>query len=229
MKYRCTQPAMRIVSLLLGLLVVVILPGPLFADTDGEKAIDTIIAGIEARYNVPGFSAEFDQQSILKAMEVTDTAAGRLFVRQPGKMRWEYLVPEPQTIISDGKDLWVYRPEEHQVMVGKAPAFFGDGKGAGFLSNIKSVRKSFALTLIPSDDPELYRIQMLPNHSSADLMEVHLDIARKNFDLRRIITFNVYGDETRIDLKNVNFTDTPPESLFRFEVPEGTDVLQMNE
>jgi outer membrane lipoprotein carrier protein len=193
-----------------------------------DPTIDTIIDGVEARYNVPGFTADFDQESILKAMAVTDTASGRLMVRQPGKMRWEYLVPDPQTIITDGTALWVYRPEENQVLVGKAPSFFGEGKGAGFLSNIKMVRKSFQLSLATTDDPKRYRLKLVPNKSSVDLMAVELDIDKKTFDLVRIITFNVYGDETRIELKNVNFDNPPSEALFRFDVPEGADVLQMN-
>ena len=183
---------------------------------------------METRYNVPGFTADFDQESILKAMAVTDTASGRLMVRQPGKMRWEYLVPDPQTIITDGKELWVYRPQENQVLVGKAPSFFGEGKGAGFLSNIKTVRKSFQLSLEPATDPNQYRLKLLPNKSSVELMAVELDIVKKTYDLVRITTFNVYGDETRIELKNVSFDDPPPEGLFRFDVPEGADVLQMN-
>jgi outer membrane lipoprotein carrier protein len=196
--------------------------------SDDAGTIDKIIAGVEARYNVPGFTADFEQESILKAMAVTDTASGRLMVRQPGRMRWEYLVPDPQTIITDGNDLWVYRPEENQVMVGKAPSFFGEGKGAGFLSNIKTVRKSFQLSLEPAEEPTRYRLKLVPNKSSVDLMEVKLDITRKTFDLVRIITFNIYGDETRIELKNMDFNNPPAEGLFRFDVPEGTDVLQMN-
>lgn len=198
------------------------------AASEADSTIDTIITGVERRYNVPGFTADFDQESILKAMAVTDTASGRLMVRQPGKMRWEYLVPDPQTIITDGRDLWVYRPEENQVLVGKAPALFGEGKGAGFLSNIKTVRKSFQLSLEPSADSAFYHLKLVPNKSSVDLMEVKLTIAKKTFDLTRIITFNVYGDETRIDLKNIDFSDPPPESLFRFDVPDGADVLKMN-
>ena len=193
-----------------------------------DPTIDTIIAGLEARYNVPGFTADFDQESILKAMAVTDTASGRLMVRQPGKMRWEYLVPDPQTIITDGKELWVYRAQENQVLVGKAPSFFGDGKGAGFLSNIKTIRKNFRLSIEPATDPNRYRLKLVPNKSSVELMTVELDIVKKSYDLVRVTTFNVYGDETRIELKNVNFDDPPPEALFRFDVPEGADVLQMN-
>ena len=201
------------------------LPTPAAA---ADPTIDTIIAGVEARYNVPGFTADFDQESILKAMAVTDTASGRLMVRQPGKMRWEYLVPDPQTIITDGKELWVYRPEENQVLVGKAPSFFGEGKGAGFLSNIKMVRKSFQLSLEPANDPKQYHLKLVPNKSSVDLMAIELDVTKKTFDLVRITTFNVYGDETRIELKNVDLTAPPPEALFRFDIPEGADMLQMN-
>jgi outer membrane lipoprotein carrier protein len=202
------------------------LPSPVWADD--SDTIDTIVAGVEARYNVLGFTADFDQESILKAMAVTDTASGRMMVRQPGKMRWEYRVPESQTIITDGNDLWIYRPEENQVMVGKAPAMFGGGKGAGFLSDIKTIRNNFQISLEPSDDPARYRLKLVPNRSTVDLMELQLEIARKTFDLIQITTVNVYGDETRIQLNNIDFKQPPPESLFRFEVPEGADVVQMN-
>lgn len=200
---------------------------PLVSGAD-DTTIDKIIAGVESRYNIPGFTADFEQESILKAMAVTDTASGKLMVRQPGKMRWEYLVPDPQTIITDGDDLWVYRPEENQVLVGKAPALFGRGKGAGFLANIRSVRKNFQISLEPTDVATQYRLKLVPNKSSVDLLAVELDIVKKTFDLKTITTFNVYGDETRIVLKNVRFDDVPPESLFRFDIPEGADVVQMN-
>jgi len=201
---------------------------PRWAPAADETVIDTILDGVEKRYNVAGFTADFDQESILKAMAVTDTASGRLMVRQPGKMRWEYVVPEPQTIITDGNDLWIYRPEENQVLVGKAPALFGEGKGAGFLSNIKMVRESFQISLMTDSAPGHYRLKMVPNRSTVDLMEVQLDLDRKTFDLIEIATFNVYGDETRIRLSNLDFSNPPSEKLFRFEVPEGAEVLQMN-
>ncbi|BBO77356.1 outer-membrane lipoprotein carrier protein [Desulfosarcina widdelii] len=210
------------------LLIACGLAVPGWASAADEAVIDKILAGVEKRYNVPGFTADFDQESILKAMEVTDTAAGRLMVRQPGKMRWEYLVPDPQTIITDGNDLWVYRPEENQVLVGKAPALFGEGKGAGFLSNIKMVRESFQISLMPDAAPGQYRLKLVPNRSTVDLMEVELNLDRKTFNLVEIATFNVYGDETRIRLSNIDFSDPPDEKLFRFEVPEGAEVLQMN-
>ena len=117
-------------STVLGVLMVVFAFVPSSLASEADETIEKIIGGVESRYNIPGFSADFEQKSILKAMDVTDMASGKLMVCQPGKMRWEYVTPDPQTIITDGKDLWIFRPDENQVMVGKAPALFGEGKGA---------------------------------------------------------------------------------------------------
>lgn len=199
------------------------------AATDNAVMIDRIVAGIESRYQTPGFSAEFEQQSILKAMAVTDTASGRMVVKQPDRMRWEYLTPESQIIIANGNDLWIFRPEENQVMKGKAPAFFGDGKGAGFLANVQTIRKNFQIFLEPSDDSSCYRLRMIPRTTTEDVMVVTLDVDKTDFDVRRIITTNAYGDETRIDLKNLNLNAVPADALFRFRIPPDADVIQMNQ
>ncbi|MDL2268432.1 outer membrane lipoprotein carrier protein LolA [Desulfosarcina sp. OttesenSCG-928-A07] len=196
---------------------------------DDAEAIDKIVSGIETRYGGIGFTADFDQQSILKAMDVTDTASGRMIVRRPNRMRWEYKTPDPQIIIASGNTLWIHRPDENQAMMGKAPDFFSDGKGAGFLADIPTIRKNFHLFLDSSDDPSCFRLRMVPNTTTEDVMAVYLDVDKADFNVRRVITTNAYGDETRIDFKNVNLEALPPDALFQFAVPPGTDVIQMDQ
>ena len=106
-------------------------------------SLDEILKRLESRYSAPGFSARFFQTSTLKAMDITETASGTMVVKRPGMMHWVYEKPDKQVIVTDGKKLWIYRPADNQVTVGSAPSFFGDGKGASFLSNIQSVRKTF--------------------------------------------------------------------------------------
>ena len=65
-------------------------------------SLDDILAGMEKRYSGVGFSARFEQRSILKAMDLVDTASGSILVKRPGKMRWSYETPERQLIITDG-------------------------------------------------------------------------------------------------------------------------------
>ncbi|MDA8140063.1 MAG: outer membrane lipoprotein carrier protein LolA, partial [Desulfobacteraceae bacterium] len=125
--------------------------------------MERILNGIEQRYSGKGFTATFFQESILKAMQMTDTAEGRLTVKRPGKMRWEYVVPDPQTIITDGTTMWMDRPKDKQVTLVKAPERFSSGKGAGFLSDVRQIRKSFNLESLPAESPKYYRVKLLPH------------------------------------------------------------------
>jgi outer membrane lipoprotein carrier protein len=115
----------------LAMLVFCIGGAGLAAAAGDDATLSKILDGLENRYAGPGFSAKFFQESMLKAMQISDTAEGKLTVKRPGKMRWEYTIPDVQTVVSDGRTMWIYRPADNQVMVGKAPSFFAGGKGAG--------------------------------------------------------------------------------------------------
>ena len=199
------------------------------AGNDNTAALSKILDGLEKRYAGPGFSAKFFQESLLKAMQISDTAEGSLTVKRPGKMRWEYTIPDPQTVVSDGRTMWVYRPEDNQVMVGKAPTFFSGGKGAGFLSDIRQVRKSFAIEVLKAENEAYYRLRLTPKKASPDLADVILSVKKNDFQVDQVITHNAYGDETQITLSDYQFNINPKETLFTFTPPEGADVVKVDQ
>lgn len=191
--------------------------------------LEEIISGIEQRYAGKGFSATFFQESMLKAMQISDTAEGRLTVKRPGKMRWEYTIPDEQIIITNGGDIWIYRPIDRQVMVGRAPEFFGQGKGAGFLADIRQVRNNFTIKMAPAVSPEYHRLELRPLNPTAELVDIFLSVAKVTFQVDQVITHNAYGDETRIVLGNYRFNLDPDEGLFNFDIPRGIDVIELDQ
>jgi len=191
--------------------------------------VETILTGLETRYAAGGLEARFTQLSTLQAMDLTDTAEGRLWIRRPGQMRWQYTAPEPQTIVSDGTRLWIYRPVDRQVTVGAAPSFFGEGKGAGFLSDIGQLRRQFDITAAPDCTEARCGLILVPQRKQPDLVRVELEIALKDFTIQTITPFNAYGDKTRIELHDVVFHDAMDDALFGFQIPEGVEIIQMDE
>jgi outer membrane lipoprotein carrier protein len=196
---------------------------------DNLPSLDTVLKEVEKRYTGSQFSAEFLQESTIKSMEITDFASGRLYVRYPGMMRWEYEKPERQAIITDGKKLWIYRPQDNLVMVGGAPVFFRDGKGASFLSDISLVRKKFSIQLARAEGEYLYELKMKPNEGNANISEILLYVIPKSYQIARIVTRNGYGDDTRIDIVSPQFNASLDSSLFSFEIPPGADVQKIEE
>ncbi|MBI5896730.1 MAG: outer membrane lipoprotein carrier protein LolA [Desulfobacterales bacterium] len=219
-------------SLLVLLIIVATLGAvPLYSQTvgGGPITLDQILDGIERRYDGKGFTASFFQESILKAMQITDTAEGRLTVKRPGKMRWEYTIPEVQSIITDGRSMWIHRPSDNQVMVGKAPEYFGGGKGAGFLSDIRQVRKSFTIQMQAAENKDYYRLKLIPVKPTSELADIVISAAKGTFQIDQVVTHNSYGDETRIVLSDYQFNIDPNDAQFTFSIPKGVDVVKMDQ
>ncbi len=201
-----------------------------FSDAaESELSLEQILDQVEKHYTDKSFQANFIQESTIKAMDIVDFASGKIFVRYPGMMRWEYEKPEKQTIITDGHQLWIHRPADNQVLTGSAPAFFSDGKGASFLSDIKLVRKKFKISLENSTEDFFYELMLQPLEKKLDVTDIRLAVTKNTFTVVRIITYNSYGDENRIEFTNHQFNVKLDESLFSFKIPPGADVLQLDE
>ena len=220
-------------SVILLFIVATFMPGikigMQIAAAGSNPSLDQILAGMEKRYANSKFSAKFLQESTIKAMEITDFASGRVYVRHPGMMRWEYEKPDKQVIITDGYKLWVYRPEDNQVMTGSAPEFFRDGRGASFLSDIKLIRKKFNIELLESKTNVFHELKLTPLEKNMDVTDIRLAVSKENFTVMRVVTYNFYRDETRIELLNSKFNVQLDDDLFSFEIPEGVDVLKIDE
>jgi len=214
------------------ILCIAVIFGQIYFGLDAKGAessltADEIITKVENRYSVPGFTARFIQESTLKAMEITDVATGKIFVKRPGMMRWEYEKPEKQFVITDGESLWIYRPDINQVMTGKAPEFFGTGKGASFLSDIRIIRRNFSVSLKKNKD-DYFVLRLVPKEKRADLSEIFISVSKRSFEISRIGIYNAYGDETVIDLLDSKFVDSPG-SIFTFKIPEGSEIIRIDE
>ena len=194
-----------------------------------ELTLEQILNRVEKHYTGKSFQAEFIQETTIKAMDVVDFASGKIFVRYPGMMRWEYEKPEKQIIITDGHKLWIYRPLDNQVLTGSAPAFFSDGKGASFLSDIKLIRQKFKISLENSKEAFFYELMLQPLEKKLDLIDIRLSVSKNSFTVIRIITYNSYGDENRIEFANHQFDVKLDDSFFSFKIPPGADVLQLDE
>jgi outer membrane lipoprotein carrier protein len=45
---------------------------------------------------------------------INRTESGTLWIKRPGRMRWEYREPRSKLFISDGKTAWFYAPGDQQ-------------------------------------------------------------------------------------------------------------------
>ena len=96
-----------VVSLVLGLVTGTAAPVP-------APSVHAIAQAVDERYNrLRSLQAEFTE--IYRGAGMERTESGTLWLKKPGKMRWEYRSPRDKLFLSDGKDAWFYVPGERQV------------------------------------------------------------------------------------------------------------------
>ena len=218
-------------SIICGLLLLAIVSIGLCqsSETQTDMTKDKIIDKLESQYGGADVQAEFIQESTLEAMDITDTATGRVWFKHPGMMRWEYETPDAHAIITDGKTLWIYRPADNQVIVGDALTYFGNGKGASFLSNIELIKEEFTVEKVSARKPGHYTLKLVPRQKELDLSEIYLNIDESTFIVNSVSTRNAYGDETLINFHHIEFKENISPAEFQFEIPAGADVVQLEE
>lgn len=220
-------------GMMAALCMIALLPAAGAAQRAASDAADLstpqIIAKLEAHYTEKDFSADFFQESTLEAMDITDTAIGEAWFKYPGMMRWEYETPEKHAIITDGKTLWIYRPADNQVVIGDASAYFSNGKGASFLSNMSLLKDMFTITEESPSEEGVYTLKLIPHQKQLDLSAIWVDIDKKTFDIRSVVTKNAYGDKTRLQFTHLAFPKNLDQSLFEFQIPPGADVVKLDQ
>jgi len=201
-----------------------------------QNSLNKALTVIETRYRKASFCADFYQESTLQAMDMTDTASGHAKFKWPGMMYWTYDKPEKQFIITNGDDLWIYRPSDHQVMKGKSPDYFGCGKGGSFLTDIGLLRSSFDISWTQTDDPNVSNIKpplkvivLTPQKKHPDFDKLYLVFHPETGDIKEIVTLNAYHDRTRIQFTNVKFNQSITDNTFSFSIPDGTDVVHLEQ
>jgi len=96
-----------------GFLVVLLTLLPAVA---ANLAVDVhaMAQAVDNRYNhLRSLRAEFTET--YRGAGTERTESGSLWLKKPGKMRWEYRSPKEKLFLSDGKDAWFYLPGDRQV------------------------------------------------------------------------------------------------------------------
>src|ERR1700687_3854287 len=76
--------------------------------------VHNIAQAVDNHYNhLRTLQAEFTET--YRGAGIERTESGSLWLKKPGKMRWEYRSPKEKLFLSDGKDAWFYLPGDRQV------------------------------------------------------------------------------------------------------------------
>lgn len=190
---------------------------PLFA-ADGELGKELKL--LEKHYNAARTLRVTFEETYAVGAKQGKTEKGELYLRKPGRMRWEYTDPAGKLFVSDGKTVYFYTPrgkraekmslKETDDM--RAPLAFLLGKleFEREFQNFRTSKPAQGLTTLVAD----------PKSDRLPYKQVEF-----TFDSQYQITrMNVTGHDNSIlsfVFTNERLNPAVDDKLFRFELPEG--------
>jgi outer membrane lipoprotein carrier protein len=187
---------------------------------------DEAVKKLQARYDATkDFTADFTQEVDVPTLGQKLQSSGQVFFKRPGKMRWEFAEPDPQTIVADGTTLWVYQPQHHQVLKAPFRAAFQSATPLSFLFGVGKLREDFNASLLPDTDASRLRMKLVPKQDR-EIGTIVLDVDPKSYDIVGAEITDPLGNVTRLVFTTMKRDVGLDDAKFEFVVPPGTDVVE---
>ena len=199
-----------------------------FAQSARPPAVD-VARAVQAHYDtVQDFTAEFTHTYVGGILRKRITEQGRLQVKKPGRMRWEYTQPEPKTFVSDGSQMYSYVPADRQVYVSPVPAEDQATTAVLFLTGKGSLLRDFDVRY--SDEPGglagTVALRLDPKLPERDYDWLELVVDRRTFQIRSFVAADDQGGTSTFQFRDLQENVGLSDKTFEFRIPRGVDVIR---
>ena len=204
---------MKRILLLLSLLIATLPVGA--ASTGGAERMHAFLEDVHS------LKADFVQVVLDSNLKQVKQSNGTLTIKRPGRFRWDYLKPNPEIIVADGKRLWLYDVDLQQVTVKPLNDTLA-ASPAVLLSGSNDVEKSFSVDDLGEKDG-LEWVDLKPKVKDTDFEDVRLGF--KDGDISVMELKDNLGSTTRITFSDLRRNVDVADDAFKFTPPKGADVI----
>ena len=187
---------------------------------DSEKLLRTI----ENRYNrVQSLKLNFSE-TYAGFHRPAQTESGVLYLRKPGRMRWEYAAPEGKVFLSDGKDVFLYTPGDRRAEKSRLKQSEDMRAPLAFLLGKLDFSKEFKSFQMRAENDDIW-IAAIPKSESLAYTGVEFLASPEGLIMRVRVTGQ---DQSKLDFTFTGEQQNVPVSaaLFTFHPPPGVQVVE---
>lgn len=208
--------------------------GVVFASAASADEIKDAVKKLQARYEqTKDLQADFVQKTRIEGFATPIESSGRLYIKKPGRLRWDYLQPNVEEIYVKQNDVQMYVPEHKQVLVGKLTQMAASQAPLQLLQGVGRLEEQFEvqpaeggargagglplLTLIPKAD--------VPD-SVRTVAKIVLELQPKTYFIKSLAIHEVSGNVATFEFSGLKPNGGLKNELFEFKPPPGVEVVK---
>lgn len=179
---------------------------------------------------------DFRQFVRLEGSDTVQTVEGAVAFSKPDLMRLTHRIPEPQTVVSDGAYLWVYRNSTNQVIQTRldswrkseplAQGLLDFGQSADLVARYDT--KVSSVSSPGADGHREFTLTLVPKAKGGEEFLLTLKSSTRDF-FPREATLKVGRASIRSLFENVRLNPELPAETFQFTPPADADLFKSPE
>jgi outer membrane lipoprotein carrier protein len=179
--------------------------------------------------NVKSGRAEFTQTVTAPTREGEPARAkvstGTFAFQRPGQFKFDYQKPFAQTIVADGKNLWLYDVDLNQVTQRAQAQALGSTPAALIAAapDLRALQADFTLESAPERDG-LQWVKATPKTKDGQLQGIQVGF--QGDALAALEIQDSFGQRSVLKFSKVEVNPALPAGTFVFKAPAGADVLK---
>ena len=153
------------------------------------------------------------------------TSSGTFEFQRPSRFKFIYAKPFAQTLVADGKTLWMYDVDLNQVTAREQSRVLDATPAALIASapNLQALQKDFTLAAEPERDG-LQWVLATPKSRDGQLQSVRVGF--KDAQLAALDILDSFGQRSVLKFSDVQTNAALPPDTFDFKPPAGADVIR---
>ncbi len=184
------------------------------------------VTRLQQRYDkTDTLQADFAQTVESATLAGTLESKGTVAFAKPNRMRWDYTSPEPQLIVGDGENLWIYQPDLKQVIKAPLKDAFQSTTPVTFLAGLGQVERDFDVSL-EKDESERWVLKLVPKQKGQGIGDMILGVRKSDASVAEARITDPAGTTTSIRFSNEKLNAPVAEDRFHFTPPPGVDVVK---
>ena len=189
--------------------------------------VHSLAQAVDEHYNhLKTLQAEFTET--YSGLGTERSESGTLWLKKPGKMRWEYRSPQEKLFLSDGKDTWFYLPADRQARRTPVKQLDDLRSPLAFLLGKAKLEKELEALSVASDISPLTPGDMvlrgIPKAMAGRVNQVILEITPEHL-ISRIAVEEADGSQTEYRFNEQKENIQVSDQRFRFAPPAGVEVI----
>lgn len=202
-----------------------------------EKALQEVrevVKQLQARYEkTKDLQADFSQKTKIEGFERPVASSGKVYIKKPGRLRWDYLDPATEQIYVNQEDVKVYVPEHKQVLVGKLTQMAASKAPLELLQGAAKLDESFEIEPTRGRDRGvggMPLITLIPKakeqESTQNLQKIVVEVFPKTYFIRTVSLHEVSGNVAVFEFSNLKPNLGLGNEVFDFKTPADAEVVR---